>query len=101
MLNYWEFSGEVIKIRESDSEDVGATLLLKGVAERPDNESTQIVEFIVSFPPRIWEQLCNDGLRPYSIVEAKGHFETSIRASDINIRTSTRYFADEARIVKR
>lgn len=101
MLNYWEFSGEVIKIRESDSEDIGATLLLKGAATRPNSESTQIVEFIISVPPKLWERLCNEGIRPYSVLEAKGHFETSVRASDINIRTSTRYFVDEAQIVKR
>lgn len=102
MTNEWTFAGEVVKIKEHTSYDSGATLTVRGIARRVNNESQNIVEIPMILPPNIWNKLCEEGIKAYSILECKGHFETFIKVAEdsYNIRQRTNHVVDSAKILK-
>lgn len=100
MTNEWRFGGEVFKITEKDTFDVGALLFVRGVSQRTGYGSASIVEFTATVSPEDYDRALRQGLQMYSIVEMVGHFETHIKASEYNLKTSIRYYADEIKIIK-
>ena len=102
MTNEWKFTGEVVRIKEFNNYDVGASLTVRGVSQRRENVSSGIVEFSVVVQGDLWEKLSDEGLKPYSMVDFTGHIETWVNISDesFHVRQKIKFWADDAKILK-
>lgn len=100
MINKWELSGEIVRIREHSMHDLGATIVVRGISERQNYGTTQIVELPVFVSPENWKELTGKKVKLFDKVYAKGQMETSItESSGGNIRQKINFYAHDVRLI--
>ena len=97
MENYWHLSGEVVRIKDMHVDDNGASVLIRTTAKRVNEEMNRICEMCVTFPASLYKSMT---LKPYSIVDLQGHFETQVKDNEINMRYKTFFIVDDCMIKK-
>lgn len=100
MDNMWSFGGEVVRLKEHTYHDMGATIIVRGVAERSNELATNITELEFIIPQELWQSVKKDGLRNYSKVELQGHFESWATATENNYRLKTKLVTDFVKILR-
>ena len=100
MENYWVLSGEIVKIRDHVSYDIGATVTVRCSSKRKDCDTSSIVEVQLVIPELMWRELTRKGLKPYSLARFEGHFETWCNDTDNNLKIKLKHVVDEAEVLK-
>lgn len=100
MINKWELSGEIVRIREHRMYDLGATIIVRGSSARPEYGTTQIVELPVFVSPKSWKELTEKKVKLFDKVYVEGQMETSItETSGGNIRQKINFYAHTIRLI--
>lgn len=74
--NEWTFSGEVFYIKDLDNCEFAVSLKLRGVSQRPESMSTQIVELSCLGDKNFKSELNKFDLKSHSNLVVSGHIET-------------------------
>lgn len=82
--NYWKFSGEIFYLREQQGE-FGASMKLRGIAQRKDAQSTQITEITCLMLKPLYDELLKQGYKVYSKICLSGHIESWIKNDKMKV----------------
>ena len=89
-FNEWKVSGEVFYLKELQGE-FAASLKIRGVAQRPDVFSSNVLEFPCLMTERVYDEARRKGIKQYMNVTLSGHLESWDKSNGKN-RTMKIYF---------
>ena len=92
-FNEWKVSGEVFYLKELQGE-FAASLKIRGVAQRPDVFSSNVLEFPCLMTERVYDEARRKGIKQYMNVTLSGHLESWDKSNGKKRKMKIYFIAD-------
>lgn len=102
MLNHWELSGEIVRIKESEAKHLAVVVTIRGASHSTGVSYSPIVELQTGIEKDVWKKLLTQGVQAYSVVKLEGHIETHIKVSGdkYNFRQKIVFAVDDGEVLQ-